>query len=61
MKEYWKPEYVIALTIIFGCLLLIALNINGEVKTIFGGAVAWTFRSIYQRQKEEKASSGKAK
>lgn len=44
----WTPDLVIALTIVVGCILLISLHIDSEVKYILGLAAGWAFGSQFQ-------------
>lgn len=48
----WTPERIIALTIVVGCLCLIGLGINSEVKSVFALSVGWIFRSLYMEDKK---------
>lgn len=47
----WTPDLIIALVLIVGSLLLIALRIDGEVKSILTIAAGWAFGSQYQVRK----------
>jgi hypothetical protein len=44
----WTPDLIIAMVLIVGCLLLISLRIDGEVKSILTMAAGWAFGSQYQ-------------
>ena len=44
----WTPDLIIALVLIVGCLFLLALRIDGEVKSILTMAAGWTFGSQFQ-------------
>ena len=47
----WTPDLLIALVLIVGCLILICLRIDGEVKSILTMAAGWTFGSQFIRKK----------
>lgn len=47
----WTPDLVIALILVLGCLALIFLGIDGEVKAILTIAAGWCFGSQYQARK----------
>ena len=44
----WSPDLIIALVLIVGCFILIALGIDSEVKSILTIAAGWVFGSQYQ-------------
>lgn len=44
----WTPDLFIAIILIVGCFILIALKIDGEVKSILTMAAGWAFGSQYQ-------------
>lgn len=44
----WTPDLIIALVIVVGCLILLGLRIDGEVKSILTIAAGWAFGSQYQ-------------
>jgi len=47
-SEMWKYlDEVTALIIVVGCILLIALGIDSEVKSILALAAGWAFGSRY--------------
>lgn len=48
----WTPERIITLTIIVGCMLLIAFGIDSEVKSVWAMAVGWIIRSLYMTKKQ---------
>jgi len=47
----WTPDLIIALVLVVGCLGLICLKIDGEVKSILTIAAGWAFGSGYQARK----------
>ena len=47
----WTPDTIIALVLVVGCLVLICLKIDGEVKSILSIAAGWAFGSQYQARK----------
>lgn len=47
----WTPDTIIALILVVGCLTLIALGINTEVKSILAIAAGWCFGAQYQVRK----------
>jgi hypothetical protein len=57
----WTPERVICLIIIVGCMLLIAFGIDSEVKSVWGLAVAWIIRSLYQGHNVHKGGKRSAR
>ena len=44
----WTPDPIIALILVVGCLALLFLKIDGEVKSILCTAAGWAFGSQYQ-------------
>lgn len=44
----WTPELVIVLVVIVGSFCLIALGIDGEVKSILAVAVGWVCRLAHE-------------
>lgn len=50
----WTPDTVIALVLVVGCLILMGLGIDGEVKSILTVAAGWAFGSQYQVRKVTK-------
>ena len=53
-KEFgmkWTPDFIIALILVVGCLALLILRIDGEVKSILTVAAGWAFGSQYQVRK----------
>ncbi len=44
----WTPDIVIPGIVIVGCILLIALGIDSEVKSILTIAAGWAFGSQFQ-------------
>lgn len=44
----WTPDKIIALVLIVGCLGLMVLKIDGEVKSILTMAAGWAFGSSFQ-------------
>jgi len=49
----WTPDTVIALVLVVGCLVLIALHIDTEVKSILALAAGWAFGAQYQARKKK--------
>jgi len=49
----WTTDFIIAFTLVIGCLVLIALHIDGEVKSVLGLAAGWAFGSQYQARKQK--------
>lgn len=47
----WTPDTIIALVLIVGCLVLMGLHIDGEVKSILSIAAGWCFAAQYQARK----------
>ena len=47
----WTPDTVIALVLVVGCITLMALGINSEVKSILAIAAGWAFGAQYQARK----------
>ncbi len=47
----WTPDLIIALILVVGCLGLMLLRIDGEVKSILTVAAGWAFGSQYQVRK----------
>ena len=47
----WTPDLIIALTLVVGCIVLIALRIDGEVKSILTMSAGWAFGSQYMMRK----------
>lgn len=43
----WTADQVTGITLIVGCLSLLALGIDSEVKFIIGVAAGWIFGSQY--------------
>lgn len=54
MKKMWTPELVIALVIILFTGAMICFGINGEVKSVFVMASAWTIRAAFKAKTEVK-------
>ncbi len=52
MKELWSPDMVIAGIVTLGCIVLIAMGIDGEVKSILGMGAAWAFGKTYATAKK---------
>lgn len=48
----WTPDLIIALVLIVGCLALLALKIDGEVKSILTMAGGWAFGSQFQARRK---------
>ena len=48
----WTPDLIIALVLIVGCLLLLGLRIDGEVKSILTVAAGWAFGTQFQARKK---------
>ena len=44
----WTPKFIIALVLITGCLGLMLLGIDGEVKSILTLAAGWAFGTEYR-------------
>lgn len=55
----WTPDLVIALTVVVGCIILIATGINSEVKAIFGMSAVWAFGRGYQGYRIAKEATRK--
>lgn len=47
----WAPDQIIAIILVVGCLILIALRIDSEVKSILTVAAGWIFGSQYMERK----------
>jgi len=47
----WTPDLIIAIIIVVGCLLLLGLKIDGEVKSVLTMAAGWVFGSQYQTRR----------
>ena len=53
----WTPDLIIALILVMGCLALIFVGIDGEVKSILTIAAGWCFGSQYQARKARKGGT----
>ncbi len=49
----WTPDLIISLVLVIGCLVLLGLGIDGEVKGILGMAAGWCFGSQYQVRRQK--------
>ena len=49
----WSPDLIIALVLVVGCLVLLGLRIDGEVKSILTMAAGWAFGSGYRALKRK--------
>lgn len=47
----WSPDSIAAIVLIAGCILLMALSIDGEVKAILTMSAGWLFASQYQQRR----------
>ena len=47
----WTPDTVIALVLVVGCIVLLALGIDSEVKSILAIAAGWAFGAQYQARR----------
>ncbi|MBA7588172.1 hypothetical protein ES708_30223 [subsurface metagenome] len=43
----WTPDKIIAAILVVGCLVLIGLRIDSEVKAILSMAAAWLFGTSF--------------
>jgi len=43
----WTPDTLIAAFLVVGCLILVAMSIDGEVKSILSIAAGWLFGSKF--------------
>jgi len=50
----WTPDMIIAILLVVGCLALISMHIDGEVKSILTIAAGWCFGSGYMARKSSK-------
>ena len=50
----WTPDTITAIVLVVGCLILIGLGIDSEVKSILTVAAGWIFGSQYQVRKTAK-------
>lgn len=50
----WTPDKIIALVLVVGCLTLMSLRIDGEVKSILTMAAGWAFGSSFVERKAPK-------
>jgi hypothetical protein len=50
----WTPDLIIAVVLVLGCLILMGLRIDGEVKSILTMAAGWVFGSQYTARKAAK-------
>lgn len=48
----WQPEQCLAAIVIVGCMILIALKIDGEVKGVLALSVGWLFRATIANQQD---------
>ena len=48
MKNFWTPDTLIALIIVLGCIILVALGIDTEIKSILAAAAGYVFGRAYQ-------------
>lgn len=55
----WHPGYIIALVIIVGCLVLIGLGIDGEVKVALGLASGLVFKGLFDNVRSKKNGGNK--
>lgn len=53
----WTPDLIIALVLILGCFGLLAVGIDGEVKSILTLAAGWAFGSQFMARRQK--SGGK--
>ncbi|MBA7535518.1 hypothetical protein ES705_27776 [subsurface metagenome] len=49
----WTPDLIIALVLVIGCLILLGLGIDGEVKSVITMAAGWAFGSQYQVRRQK--------
>lgn len=47
----WTPDTIIAIVLVVGCIVLLALRIDSEVKSILAMAAGWCFGAQYQARK----------
>ncbi len=47
----WTPDLIIALVLVVGCLVLMCMRIDGEVKSILTMAAGWAFGAGYVGRK----------
>lgn len=47
----WSPDKIIACILVVGCLCLLFLGIDGEVKSILTMAAGWCFGSSYSERR----------
>ena len=52
--KYEHMDMIIAPILVVGCLVLIGLGIDGEVKAILAMAAGWTFKGGYNASKTSK-------
>ncbi len=50
----WTPDTIIAFVLVIGCLILVALRIDSEVKSILTVAAGWIFGSQYMEKQIRK-------
>lgn len=53
----WTPDLVIAVILVVGCLVLLGLGVDTEVKSILALAGGWAFGSQYQVRRMPKGGS----
>ena len=47
----WTPDMIIAIILVVGCIVLLSLGIDSEVKSILALAAGWAFGSQYVARK----------
>jgi len=50
----WTPDKIIAGVLVVGCLVLVGLGIDAEVKAILSMAAAWLFGTSYLEYRKSK-------
>lgn len=49
----WTPDLIIAMVLVVGCMILLVLHIDSEVKSILTIAAGWAFGSGYFLRKRK--------
>lgn len=58
MKIFKDSEDICAVIIVVGCIVLLAMGINGEIKGILGVAAGWIFGKGFMTAKERMTKNG---
>jgi hypothetical protein len=53
----WTPEHIIGGGVMGALIILIALGIDAEVKSMLALAIGWVFRSLYMAGRQNKGGN----